>query len=61
MSSIIFNRLITSSDFCDENNCDTEQEVEEDDYSFHASDVDSKNFFVNLYKVILFFLPFLND
>lgn len=49
MSSIIFNRMMHQIPANEA--CETEEEVEEDNYNFNNADVDSKSYLVNLYKV----------
>ncbi|XP_046920281.2 uncharacterized protein LOC124500268 isoform X1 [Dermatophagoides farinae] len=48
MSSIIFNRMMHQIPANEA--CETEEEVEEDNYNFNNADVDSKSYLVNLYK-----------
>lgn len=56
MSSIIFDRLINYNHT--EQICETDEEVEEEHYNFNNADVSSKNYLVNLYKVVTIFLNF---
>ena len=52
MSSIIFNRMMQQIPA--NKACETEEEVDDDNYNFNNADVDSKSYLVNLYKVCLF-------